>query len=69
MVRVTLVSVVQKPDISNVTDLVILALKERLEVFSRLNHFGQPDHSWQILISASDVSSFQLNILSSSDSG
>ena len=44
VIRVALISVVQKPHVPVVEDFVIWTREELLEVGSRLDQFGQPDH-------------------------
>ena len=48
VIGVTLVSVVQQPHVPVVEDFVICASEELLEVGSRLDQFGQPNHRRQI---------------------
>ena len=44
VIGVALISVVQKPHVPVVEDFVIWTREELLEVGSRLDQFGQPDH-------------------------
>ena len=48
VIRLSLVAVVQKPDIANIQHLVLTLREEWGEVFSRLGELGEPDHSWQV---------------------
>jgi hypothetical protein len=61
MVRRTLISVVETPDISNISNFVVTASEELLEVFCGLNQLWQPDQSWEISLSAWNVSSSKVN--------
>ena len=44
VIRVALISVVQKPHVPVIEDFVIWSREELLKVGSRLDQFGQPDH-------------------------
>ena len=63
MVRCTLVSIVQQPDIANRSDLVVWHCEEWLEVFSILDNVGQPDHGWVVLLGACQELAAQFNLI------
>jgi NTP pyrophosphatase (non-canonical NTP hydrolase) len=63
MVRVTKISVVEKPDVSDIEDLVLGVIEEFGEVFSWLNEVTEPNHSWKIGPSAWEESTTELNTL------
>ncbi len=50
VIGVALVSVVQKPDVSDVCDFVVGAGEEGLEVVNILNELGQPDECRHIVL-------------------
>lgn len=63
MVGVALVSVVQKPDVSDVDDFVVGAGEEGLEIVNILNELGQPDERRQValLVVVVDVGASELD--------
>ena len=63
MVRVTKVSVVEKPDVSDVRDFVIRSREELVKVLCRLNQVGKPDHCGQIWVSSLDEFSSQSDLV------
>ena len=69
MVRATLISVVQQPDISNVGDLVTRILKEWLEILCRLSKLWQPNKRGQVSLSSLDVVAGELDLVGLSHSG
>jgi hypothetical protein len=56
MIGRSLISVVEAPNVSYICDLVITALEEFLEIFSRFNNLWQPNKGWQIFLSSSNMS-------------
>ena len=48
MIRLSLVTVVEKPDVANVEDLVLAFTEESREVLCGLSDLRQPDHSWEV---------------------
>jgi len=48
MIRLSLVTVVEKPDVANVEDLVLAFTEESREVLCGFCDLGQPDHSWEV---------------------
>ena len=54
MVRVSKVSRVQYPHISDALDFVIRSIEERNEILMRLHYVWEPDQSWQVRLSASN---------------
>lgn len=63
MVRVSKVSVVEEPHISDVRNLVIRPRKELVEVLNWLNQVGQPNHCGQIWVSSLDELSSKSNLI------
>jgi len=66
VVRVSLVSHVNKMDVSVVQDLVIGASEELSEVFSRLQKIGEPEHSGHVLTTRVKNSTAESDVSSTS---
>jgi hypothetical protein len=64
VVRVTKVSVVEKPHIADIKNLVVWAIEEALEVLDWLQEIGEPDQSRKIRASSLNESTSQLNLIS-----
>lgn len=64
MVRVTHVSVVDEPYVSNIEDLFALTFKEFLKVGCGFNKIGEPEHCWEVRVLALEESSSELDGLS-----
>jgi hypothetical protein len=60
MIGGTLISVVETPDVSDIGNFIVTASEELLEVFCGLNQLWQPDQSWEISLSAWDVSASEV---------
>ena len=52
MIRVALVSVVEKPDVSERSNLSVRHVEEAFKVTGLLTQFRQPDHCWHIRLRA-----------------
>ena len=63
MIWVSKVSVVQKPNISHISNFVVLSSEEFGEVFHRLYQVGKPDESWQVGVSSFQEFSSQLHFI------
>lgn len=63
MVGVTKVTVVEKPHITNIEDLVVWAIEEALEVLDWLQEIGEPDQSREIRASSLNESTSKLNLI------
>jgi hypothetical protein len=61
VVRMSHVSVVKKPHVSDIEHFISFHLKELFEVFRWLHKIAEPDHSWQIGLSSLQESSSQLH--------
>ncbi len=64
VVGVTKVTVVEKPHITNIEDLVVWAIEEALEVLDWLQEIGEPDQSRKISASSLNESTSKLNLIS-----
>lgn len=64
MVRVTHVSVVHEPYVSNIENLFALTFKELLKVARGFNKIGEPEHGWEVRVLALEVSSSELDGMS-----
>ena len=64
MVRLTLVTVVEQPNIALVSDLVALSVEEAREVGSRFEDVSEPDHDWLVNATGGEEGSSQLDVLS-----
>ena len=62
MIRVSHVSVVQKPDVSDIKDLVALLVEELLEVLNWLNKVTEPNHSGEIMFFTLEELASQFNL-------
>ena len=69
VVGAALVPVVKEPDVSDAGDFVVWTGEEGFEVLCGFDELGQPDHSGQIGLCSSDVSSTELNLVGVGDSG
>ena len=63
MVWVTKISVVEEPDIADVEDLVVWAIKELGKILGWLKEISQPDHGWKITVSSLKELTSQLNLV------
>ena len=63
MIRVAHISVVQKPHVSEVLDLVVLSVEELLEVLAGLHQVGEPDHRRQVCMSSLQEGASQLHFV------
>ena len=63
MIRRALITVVKAPNVANVAHLVIFAVEELCEVLGWLGQLWQPDHGWQVSLSAGQVLASQLHCL------
>lgn len=61
VVGAALVPVVEEPDIADLSDLVVRAGEELVEVLSRLDEFGQPNHGGHVSELAWNVSAAELD--------
>jgi hypothetical protein len=52
VIRTTLVSVIQQPDVSETSNLVVWQVEESLKVFSLFSNLWKPNHRWHIRIAA-----------------
>ena len=64
MVRVTHVSVVDEPYVSNIENLFALTFKERLKVARGFNKIGEPEHGWEVRLLALEESSSEVDGMS-----
>ena len=64
VVRVTEVSVVKKPDVADIEDLVVWAGEELGEVLGGLEEISQPDHGRKIAASSLEEVTSQLHLFS-----
>lgn len=61
VIRVTLVSVIEQPDISHISDFIVSSCEEGLEVFCGFDQFREPNKCGQILLFAWNVSASEFN--------
>mgnify|MGYP000901035497 CR=1 FL=1 len=52
VIRTTLVSVIQKPDVSETSYFVVWQIEESLKVFGLFSNLWKPNHRWHIMIDA-----------------
>jgi hypothetical protein len=52
VIRTTLVSVIQKPDVSETSYFVVWQIEESLKVFSLFSNLWKPNHRWHIMVAA-----------------
>ena len=64
MIRVTEVSVVDKPHVSHVEDLVVRAEEERLEILGWLQKIRKPNECREISLSALEEFTSELDLIS-----
>ena len=64
VIRVTHVSIIEEPNISNIKNFASLVFEERLKVLNGLDKIGEPDHGGEISSSTGKELSTELNILS-----
>ena len=63
MIRVSEVSVVEEPHVTNISDLVVLPLEELLEVLCWFQEISKPDQGWQIIASSLEELASQLYLV------
>jgi len=61
VIRKALVTVVQAPDVANLSNFVIAAIEKLSEVLCGLNNFGKPNHSGQVLSLSLNMSSAEFD--------
>lgn len=64
MIRVSEVTIVQEPDISHIEDLVVGAIEEMSEVLAWLEQVREPNHCWEIALSALNEVTSKLDLVS-----
>ena len=69
VVGLSLVTVVQEPDVPDLANLVAWSAEEWSEVGSWLNQLWKPDHSWQVWSASWDESTSEFDILAAGDNG
>lgn len=69
VVRVSLVTVVEEPNVSDFSNFVVLSIEEGLEVLSRLDQLGKPNQSGEILLLSLQVLASELHTGGVSDLG
>jgi hypothetical protein len=70
MIRFSLVSVVEHPDITDIQDLVLAITEEFGKVLSRFGKLRKPDHSWQVRLTTLHVGALKTDgVGSGSDNG
>lgn len=63
VIRVAEVSVVEKPYVSDIENLVVWAVKELREVLARLKEIREPNHGREISLSSMKELASKLNLL------
>lgn len=64
MVRVTEISAIEKPHISDVEDLIVRSVEELFKVLSRFNQVCKPDEGGQVCLLALQKLTSELHLLS-----
>ena len=64
MIRVTHISVVKEPYVSNIENLFALTFKESLKVARGFNKIREPKHSWKVRVLSLEVSSSKFDGMS-----
>jgi len=67
VIRESLVAVIKAPDVADLSDFVIAAIKELSKVLCGFNNFGKPNHSGQVLSLSFNVGSTKFYRRSVSD--
>ena len=65
MVRLALITVVEKPDVAHVANLVLALSEERLEVLCRLSDLWKPNHGWQVRLATLHERTLKSNLITS----
>jgi hypothetical protein len=64
VIRVSKVSIVEEPHVSDISDLVVFSAEELGKVLCWFEDISQPDQSWEIWASSLQELASQLNLIS-----